>query len=113
MLVLSSLNKLLSQVLAPPAIHTAVLFTTTGELLSCASSNQNHSKDDVRILVGLGTEVWSETKEEGEGMVDSEVCFAAFVKPQCTLITDGSLDVLLSILSPSQRGLNKHPVHSF
>ncbi len=72
MLVLSSLNKLLGQVLSPPGIHTVVLFTTNGELLSFASANPDYSKDDVLVLVGLGTEIWSETREDGEGMVDSE-----------------------------------------
>ena len=72
MLVLSSLNKLLGQVLSPPNIHTVVLFTTNGELVSFASSNPTYSKDDVLVLVGLGTEIWSETREDGEGMVDSE-----------------------------------------
>lgn len=72
MLVLSSLNKLLGQVLSPPGIHTAVLFTTNGELVSFASSNPDYSKDDVLVLVGLGTEIWNETREDGEGMVDIE-----------------------------------------
>jgi len=73
MLVLSSFGKLLAQVLSPPDIHTAVLFTTTGELISFVSSAPESSKDDVRVLVGLASEVWSETREDGEGMVDSEI----------------------------------------
>lgn len=72
MLVLSSLNKLIGQVLSPIGIHTAVLFTTNGELISFATANPDYSKDDVLVLVGLGTEIWSETREDGEGMVDSE-----------------------------------------
>jgi len=81
MLVLSSLNKLLGQVLSPPGIHTVVLFTTNGELLSFASANPDYSKDDVLVLVGLGTEIWSETREDGEGMVDSEELGRVVVHP--------------------------------
>ncbi|KAL5494777.1 hypothetical protein ACEPAI_239 [Sanghuangporus weigelae] len=79
MLALSSLNKLLGHVLAPPALHTAVLFTASGALVSYAtasssdSSSSPRSKDDIRVLVGLASEVWAETKEDGEGMVDSEL----------------------------------------
>ncbi|KAL5535963.1 hypothetical protein ACEPAF_4057 [Sanghuangporus sanghuang] len=80
MLALSSLNKLLGHVLAPPALHTAVLFTAAGALVSYAtaasspeSSSNPRPKDDIRVLVGLASEVWAETKEDGEGMVDSEL----------------------------------------
>ncbi|EJC98785.1 uncharacterized protein FOMMEDRAFT_31784 [Fomitiporia mediterranea MF3/22] len=72
MLVLSSLNKLLGQVLSPPALHTAVLFTASGALVSFASA-ATRPKDDIRVLVGLASEVWAETREDGEGMVDSEL----------------------------------------
>ncbi|KAI5120792.1 hypothetical protein M0805_002419 [Coniferiporia weirii] len=72
MLVLSSLNKLLAQVLAPPALHTAVLLTSSGALVSFATSGAR-PKDDVRVLVGLASEIWAETREYGEGMVDSEL----------------------------------------
>ncbi|KAH8110591.1 hypothetical protein DFH11DRAFT_754006 [Phellopilus nigrolimitatus] len=72
MLVLSSLNKLLAQVLAPPALHTAVLFTASGALVSFASASAR-PKDDVRVLVGLASEIWAETREDGEGLVDSEL----------------------------------------
>ncbi|KAL5519432.1 hypothetical protein ACEPAH_1115 [Sanghuangporus vaninii] len=79
MLALSSLNKLLGHVLAPPALHTAVLFTAAGALVSYAtasspdSSSSPRPKDDILVLVGLASEVWAETKEDGEGMVDSEL----------------------------------------
>jgi hypothetical protein len=72
MLMLSILHNLLSQVLAPPHLHTAVLFTTSGELVS-ATSEPIRPKDEIRIIVGLSGEVWQETKEQGYGMVDSEV----------------------------------------
>ena len=71
MLMLPILHSLLSQVLAPH-LHTAVLFTTSGELLS-ATSEPIRPKDEIRIIVGLSGEVWQETKEQGYGMVDSEV----------------------------------------
>lgn len=70
--MLSILHSLLSQVLAPPHLHTAVLFTTSGELVS-ATSEPLRPKDEIRIVVGLSGEVWQETKEQGYGMVDSEV----------------------------------------
>ncbi|KAF9486363.1 hypothetical protein BDN70DRAFT_869872 [Pholiota conissans] len=72
MLMLSMLHNLLSQVLSPPNLHTAVLLTTTGDLVSYASQ-PSRPKDQVRIIVGLCTEVWQETKEYGCGMVDSEL----------------------------------------
>ena len=70
--MLSILHSLLSQVLAPPHLHTAVLFTTSGELVS-ATSEPLRPKDEIRVIVGLSGEVWQETKEQGYGMVDSEV----------------------------------------
>ena len=74
MLVLSSLNKLLAHVLSPPSLHTAVLFTSSGALVSFASAGPApRPKDDIRVLVGLASEVWSETREDGEGVVESEV----------------------------------------
>jgi len=87
MLVLSSLNKLLGQVLSPPNIHTAVLFTSNGDLVSFASSKPDSSKDDVLVLVGLGSEIWSETREDGEGMVDSEELGRVVV---CPVTSDAS-----------------------
>ncbi|KAF9055897.1 hypothetical protein BJ165DRAFT_1429339 [Panaeolus papilionaceus] len=72
MLMLSMLHSLLSKVLSPPHLHTAVLLTPTGDLVSAASSPAR-PKDEVRVLVGLSSEVWQETKEQGYGMVDSEL----------------------------------------
>ncbi|KAF8963927.1 isoprenoid synthase domain-containing protein [Flammula alnicola] len=72
MLMLSMLHSLLSQVLSPPHLHTAVLLTTAGELMSFASE-PTRPKDEVRIIAGLCTEVWQETREQGYGMVDSEL----------------------------------------
>lgn len=74
MLVLASLNKLLSHILAPPALHTAVLFTASGALVSFAVAGPTaRPKDEIRVLVGLASEIWAETRGDGEGMVDSEV----------------------------------------
>ena len=72
MIVLSSLNKLLDQIIAPSDAHTAVLLTPSGELVSF-SSTVTRPKDEIRVLVGLSREVWLETHGEEEGMVDSEV----------------------------------------
>lgn len=72
MLNLSNLRILLSQVTAPATLHTAVLFTPSGQLVSFAS-DPPRSKDEIRVIVGLGAEIWQETKEHGTGMVDSEV----------------------------------------
>lgn len=70
MLVLSSLHNLLSQVLSLPSLHTAVLFTPEGQLVSYASAR---SKDEIRVVVGISGEIWQETKQQGIGMVDSEL----------------------------------------
>jgi len=71
MLMLSVLHNLLAQVLSRD-LHTAVLLTPSGELVAYASEPQR-PKDEIRVIVGLSGEVWQETKEEGVGMVDSEV----------------------------------------
>ncbi|KAN0100205.1 hypothetical protein V8E55_000189 [Tylopilus felleus] len=134
MLVLPTLHTYLSQLLLPPSIHTALLFTPEGALVSYASQTStvttftdgSHSspsssllvpgagmppsspssvkssgsssastphdskpgsvasietrvaapqraKDDIRMVAGLGAEVWAETREEGEGMIESEL----------------------------------------
>ena len=73
MLLLSSLHNLLHQVLSLPELHTAVLFTPEGQLVSYASDSSK-PKDEIRVLVGVSGEVWQETKQHGIGMVDSEVC---------------------------------------
>jgi hypothetical protein len=72
MLVLSSLHNLLLQVLSLPTLHTAVLFTPEGQLVSYAS-DPSKTKDDIRVVVGVSGEIWQETKQRGMGMVESEV----------------------------------------
>ncbi|KIY46321.1 hypothetical protein FISHEDRAFT_21420, partial [Fistulina hepatica ATCC 64428] len=72
MLVLSAIRDLLVQVLSPPDFHTAALFTPSGQLISYAV-NPPRPKDKVRVVVGLSGEVWQETREQGYGVVDSEV----------------------------------------
>jgi hypothetical protein len=72
MLVLSRLQDSLSQVLSPPELHTAVLLTPSGQLVSF-SSYPSRCKDEIRVIAGLSGEVWQETQEQGSGMVDSEV----------------------------------------
>jgi len=72
MLVLSTLHQLLSQILSRPHLHTAVLLTPSGELVSFASSFER-PKDEIRVLVGLSGEIWRETRHHGFGMVDSEL----------------------------------------
>lgn len=73
MLNLSNLRSLLLQVLSLPKLHTAVLFTPEGQLVSYAS-DPARSKDEIRVVVGLSGEIWQETKQQGIGMVESEVC---------------------------------------
>lgn len=78
MLLLSSLHNLLQQVLSLPELHTAVLFTPEGQLVSYAS-DPSKPKDEIRVFVGVSGEVWQETKQHGMGMVDSEVINISFV----------------------------------
>ncbi|EPQ60123.1 hypothetical protein GLOTRDRAFT_134872 [Gloeophyllum trabeum ATCC 11539] len=70
MLVLSALHDVLTQVLSLPELHTAVLLTPSGQLISYAS-DPSSAKDHVRVVVGLSGEVWQET--QGVSMVDTEV----------------------------------------
>ncbi|KAK0199008.1 hypothetical protein F5146DRAFT_1021773 [Armillaria mellea] len=72
MLVLSNLTNLLSQIISLPALHTAVLFAPAGQLVTFVSE-PIRPKDEVWIIVGLSGEVWQETREQGYGMVDSEL----------------------------------------
>lgn len=71
-LVLSTLHQLLAQLLALPELHTAILLTPEGQLISVAS-DISRSKDQARIVAGVSGEVWQETREQGHGMVESEV----------------------------------------
>ena len=73
MLNLANLRALLSRALDLPVLHTAVLFTPEGELV-CYVSDPSKNKDRARVVVGLSTEIWQETREQHIGMVDSEVC---------------------------------------
>jgi hypothetical protein len=91
MLVLSSITALLNQLLSPPNLHTAVLLTPQGQLVAYATTPPM-SEDRVRLVVGLGGEVWKEIveseEEEDLGMVDSEVSFSVTTSPlRRTLMT--------------------------
>ncbi|KAH9996538.1 hypothetical protein BJV77DRAFT_906495, partial [Russula vinacea] len=72
MLVLATLHRLLSQVISSPGLHTAALLTPNGQLVSYACDS-TRSKDDVRLVVGLSSEIWLEVANQGIGMVDSEL----------------------------------------
>ncbi|KAI0081153.1 hypothetical protein K474DRAFT_1588514 [Panus rudis PR-1116 ss-1] len=72
MLDLPNVRSLLTQVLSLPSLHTAALFTPEGHLVSWVA-DPSKTKDDVRVLVGLSSEIWQETKDQGVGMVDSEL----------------------------------------
>ncbi|KAJ7070623.1 hypothetical protein C8F01DRAFT_1107113 [Mycena amicta] len=72
MLVLSRLRESLEQVLVPPELHTAVLLSPSGQLISFASY-PSRRKDDIRVIAGLSGEVWQETQDLGSGMVNSEL----------------------------------------
>lgn len=72
MLVLSTLHNLLAQILSLPDLHTALLLTPEGQLVSFAAET-SRPKDEILVVVGLSGEVWRETRGQGFGMVDSEV----------------------------------------
>ncbi|KAJ7492210.1 hypothetical protein FB451DRAFT_1021405 [Mycena latifolia] len=72
MLVLARLKDSLSEVLAPPELHTAVLLTPSGELVAF-SSYPSRAKDEIRVIAGVSGEVWQETQEEGFGAAESEI----------------------------------------
>ncbi|KAI0286821.1 hypothetical protein BGY98DRAFT_942029 [Russula aff. rugulosa BPL654] len=65
MLVLATLHRLLSQVISSPGLHTAALLTPM--------ANSFPTPDDVRLVVGLSSEIWLEVADQGIGMVDSEL----------------------------------------
>lgn len=71
MLNLNNLRNLLAQIISP-SLQIAVLFTPEGQLVSYAAS-AHITKDEVRVVVGLGGELWQESREEGLGQLDSEV----------------------------------------
>jgi hypothetical protein len=78
MLVLSAINSLLSQVLSLPDLHTVVLLTPEGHLVSTAT-DPSKAKDDVLIVVGLCGEAWQETHGQSFARIDSEVLDLAFL----------------------------------
>ncbi|KAI0305090.1 hypothetical protein BC826DRAFT_979876 [Russula brevipes] len=88
MLVLATLHRLLSQVISSPGLHTAALFTPNGQLVSYAC-DATRSKDDVRLVVGLSTEIWLEVADQGMGMVDSELGRILVMGVQDTVVTTG------------------------
>ena len=78
MLNLAIFRKLLTQVLSGPEIHTAVLSTLSGSLISYASLNDiSSTKKEIRLIVGLSGEIWGETREDPSaddvGMAECEV----------------------------------------
>jgi hypothetical protein len=89
MLVLATLHSLLSQVISSPGLHTAALLTPNGQLVSYACDS-TRSKDDVRLVVGLSSEIWLEVSDQGIGMVDSEVS----TSPSSTLYFGADIDVI-------------------
>lgn len=100
MLNLANLRILLSRVLDLPVLHTVVLFTPEGELV-CYASDQNTNKDRIRLVVGLSTEIWQETREQNIGMVDCEV--SALLNTPPTTLTDNSSDIYLCLQWRLQR----------
>ncbi|KAI0307612.1 isoprenoid synthase domain-containing protein [Multifurca ochricompacta] len=89
MLVLATLHRLLSQVISSPGLHTAVLLTPNGQLVSYACDSTK-SKDDVRLVVGLSSEIWLEVADQGVGMVDSELGRILVLGVQDTVATPHS-----------------------
>ncbi|GJJ15061.1 hypothetical protein Clacol_009336 [Clathrus columnatus] len=73
MLNLISLRKGLSSILSPSRMHTAILFTPSGDLIAHATNNTSITKEQLRVLVGLATEIWCETSEDGISMAESEL----------------------------------------
>ncbi|KAJ3721936.1 hypothetical protein EV361DRAFT_5274 [Lentinula raphanica] len=64
MLKLSTLHTYLNQVLDLPCLHTAILLTPTGQLISYAS-DPTRSKEDIRSVVGLSGDSFLEVEEQG------------------------------------------------
>jgi len=72
MLALSTLHTLLSQVLSLPDLHTAILHTPGGQLVSFAS-DPSRSKDDIHLVVGVSWKIWQENAGQGCVTDESEV----------------------------------------
>jgi len=71
-LVLSTLNTLLAQLISLPELHTALLLSPEGQLISVAS-DPSRPKDKARVVAGVSSEVWQETKARGYGTIESEL----------------------------------------
>jgi len=54
-------------------LHTALLFTPSGTIVAHATDTATRSKDQLRILIGLASEVWLEVSNDDMVMVESEV----------------------------------------
>ncbi|KAE9409233.1 hypothetical protein BT96DRAFT_872628 [Gymnopus androsaceus JB14] len=80
MLKLSSLHTFLSRVLDPPDLHTAILLTPAGELISYAS-DPSRSKEDVRIAVGISGDHFTQVEEHGFAELDSTKVGQIYVLP--------------------------------
>lgn len=76
MLVLSTFRRLLSQVLTgSDDLHTAVLATLTGNLVSYASEKEiQPTKSEIRTIIGLACEIWGEDEKEDSVMAETDVC---------------------------------------
>jgi hypothetical protein len=73
MLKLSALHNLLKRVLSHPHLHTSILLTREGGLVSTAH-DPSRSKDEIKVVVGLCAEAWKDAKWREESvMLDSEV----------------------------------------
>src|ERR1700761_4622799 len=80
MLVLSTFRRLLSQVLTDKEdIHTAVLATPTGNLVSYASQRDvSSTKAEIRTIIGLACEIWGEEEKEDTVMAETDVSYKSF-----------------------------------
>ena len=76
MLVLSTLTKLLGQIISED-VHIAILTTTSGGLVSYETYGVQ-PRDRIRVLIGLSAEIWSKSREEEFGMAESEVRVCIF-----------------------------------
>ncbi|KAF8508023.1 hypothetical protein BU17DRAFT_70937 [Hysterangium stoloniferum] len=72
MLNLKELSKVLSSLLHLPRLHTAVLCTPSGDLISHAGVKDATYRDRLRVLVAVATELWREINDEDIGMAEGE-----------------------------------------
>ncbi|KAG6851351.1 hypothetical protein H0H93_005749 [Arthromyces matolae] len=66
-------QQLMSYLVISSQLHTAILLTTTGQLVSFATESGRRPKDEIRMVVGLAMEIWQETQEQEFSMVESEL----------------------------------------